>query len=180
MILPPARVLTEDLTKVTLREGSANLLKMVLSVLANRLQVNRQIPTVQVNEVGLKTMKLHLRSQECLLHTPVHLAPTVVQQGAVKVPMSQDRRSPIWPWMMNLLMTHTRSYLLRMPLLFFTFKGRTYKGLTGVTFYQQRSPQFKESTTMSQTMSGLAILVHLPGISLWIIKDMWPRNFTQV
>ena len=54
--------------------------------------------------------------------------------------MSQDRRSPIWPWllmMMNLLRTHTKSFLLRMPSLFLSFQGRAWKGSTGVTFYQQ-------------------------------------------
>ena len=146
---------------------------------ANRLPVNPQIPAVQVNKVEPKTIKLHLQSQECLLHTPVHLALVVVQQvAAVKIPMSQDRGSTIWPWlsmMMNLLMTHTRSFLLRMPSLFLSFQGRAWKGLIEVTFYQ-RSMHFKESTTTSQVMSGLAILVHLPGIFLWIIKDTWPRN----
>ena len=65
-----------------------------------------------------------------------------------------------------------------MPLLFLSFQGREWKGLIEVTFYQQRSLHLVESTTMSQMMSGLAILVHLPGISLWIVKDMWPRNST--
>ena len=99
---------------------------------ANRLPVNPQISTVQVNEVEPKTIKLHLQSQECLLHTPVHLAPVVVQQvAAVKIPMNQDRGSPIWPWlsmMMNLLTTHTRSFLLRMPSLFLSFQDRAWKG----------------------------------------------------
>ena len=78
--------------------------------------------------------------------------------------------------MMNLLMTNTRSFLLRMPSLFLSFQGRTWKGLIGVTFYQHRSLHFEESTTTSQVMSGLATLVHLPGIFFWIIKDTWPQN----
>ena len=136
-------------------------------------------------EVEVKTIKLHPQSQECLLHTPAHLAPAVVQQvAAVKIPMSQDRRCPIWPWlspmMMNSLMTHTRLYLLRMPLLFLSFQDRILKGSIGVTFYQQRLLHFEESTTMSQAMSDQAILVHLPGISLWIVKDMWPQNSTHL
>ena len=145
--------------------------------------MNQQILTVQVNEMEPKTIKLHLQRQECLLHTPVHLAPTVAQQAAaVKIPTSRDRGSPILSWllMMNSLMTHTRSFLLRMPLLFLSFQGRAWKGWIEVTFYQQRSLHFEESTTMSQVMSGLAIPVHLPGISLWIVKDMWPQNSTQV
>ena len=80
-----------------------------------------------MNEVKPKTIKLHLQSQEYLLHTQVHLAPVVAQQAAaVKIPMSKDRRPPIWPWllmMMNSLMTHTRSFLLRMPLLFLSRQG---------------------------------------------------------
>ena len=47
-----------------------------------------------------------------------------------------------------------------------------------VTFYQQRSLGFEEPTIMSQVMLGLAILVHLPGITLWII--MWPQDSTPV
>ena len=123
----------------------------------------------------LRTIKHH--PQECLLCTPVYLASVAVQQvAAVKVPMSQDRRSPIWPWlspmMMSSLMTHTILYLLRMPSLFLSFQDRISKGSTGVNFYQQRSLHFKESTTMSQALLGLAILVCLPGISPLIIKDM--------
>ena len=146
--------------------------------------MNQWILTVQVNEVEPKAIKFHPQSQECLLHTPVHLALVVVQQvRAVKMPMSQDRGSPIQPWLLmmtNLLMTHTRSFLLRMPLLFLSFQGMAWKGSVGVTFYQQRSLHFEKSSTMNQVMSGLATLVHLPGISLWIIKDMWPQNSTQV
>ena len=48
------------------------------------------------------------------------------------------------------------------------------EGFDRVTFFQQRSLHFEESTTMSQAMSGQAILMHLPGISLRIIKDTWP------
>ena len=76
--------------------------------------------------------------------------------------------------MMNSLMTHTRIYLLKMPSLFLSFQDRILKDSIGVTFYQQWTLHFEESTTTSQVMSGLAILVHLPGISLWIIKDTWP------
>ena len=141
--------------------------------------MNQQILTVHVNKVELRTIKHHPQGQECLLSTPVYLAPVAVQQvAAVKIPMSWDRGSPIWPWlslmMMSCLMTHTRLYLLRMPSLFLSFQDRISKGLSGVTFYQQRSLHFEESTTMSQVMSGLAILVCLPGISPWIVKDMWP------
>ena len=139
--------------------------------------MNQQIPAVRVNKVEPKAIKFHPQSQ-CLLYTPVHLALVVVLQvAAVKIPTSQDRRSPIWPWllmMMSSLMTHTRSFLLRMPSLFLSFQGRAWKGLIGVTFYQQRSLHFEESTTISQVMSGLATPVHLPGISLWIVKDTWP------
>ena len=140
---------------------------------------------MQVNEVELRTIKHHPQNQECLPCTPVDLAPVVVQQvAAVKIPMSQDRGSPIWPWLSpvitSLLMTHTRSYLLRMPSLFLAFQDRILKGPTGITFYQQRSLHFEESTTMSQAMSGLATLVRLPGITLWIVKGTWPQDSTLV
>ena len=145
--------------------------KWLQSVWANRLPVNQQILVVQVNEMELRTIKHHPWSQECLPYTPVDLAPVVVQQvAAVKIPMSWDRGSPIWPWlspmMMSSLMTHTRLYLLRMPLLFLTFQDRISKGSTRVIFYQQRSLHFEESTTMSQVMSGPAALLCLPGITL--------------
>ena len=138
-----------------------------------------------VNEVELRIIKYHRQGQECLLHTPVYLAPVAVQQVAVvKIPMSRERRSPIWPWlspmMMSLLMTHTRLYLPRMPSLFLSFQDRISKGSTRVTFYWQRSLHFKESTTMSRAMSGLAIPVHLSGISPSIIKDMWPQDSSGV
>ena len=74
---------------------------------------------------------------------------------------------------MSSLTAHTRLYLLRMSFLFLTFQDRISKGLTGVTFYQQKSLHFQESTTMSQVMSGPDILVHPPGITLWIIKGKW-------
>ena len=82
--------------------------------------------------------------------------------------------------MTSLLMTHTRLYLLRMPSLFLSFQDRISKGLTRVTFYQQRSLHFEESTTTSQAISGPAKLVRLPGITLWIIKGMWPQDSTLV
>ena len=143
--------------------------------------VGKQVTlTAQVDLVELRTISHHLLS-----HTQVDLAPVVVQQVAVaEIPMSQDKRSPIWPctslMMMNLLMTHTRSYLLRTPLLFHTFQDRISKGSTMVTFYQQKSLGFEEPTIMSQVMQGLATLVHPLGIPLWIIKGMWPQNPTPV
>ena len=56
-ILPPARVLAEDLTKATLREGSPNLFQMAWKCVSKKLQVSQQIPTVQVNELELRTIK---------------------------------------------------------------------------------------------------------------------------
>ena len=75
--------------------------------------------------------------------------------------------------------THTRLYLLRMPLLFLTFQDRILKGLTVVTICHWLLG-FKELTTTSQVMSGLATLVHPHGTIHQIIKDMWPQSCTQV
>ena len=58
-ILPPARVLVEDFTKGALREGSPNLLQMASKCVDKQTISESQIPTVQVNEVKLKTIKLH-------------------------------------------------------------------------------------------------------------------------
>ena len=107
----------------------------------------------------LRTISHHLLSQEHLLHTQVDLAPVVVQQvAAMEIPMSQDRRSPIWPctslMMMSLPMTHTKLYPLRMPLLFPTFQVRILKGSTSVTFYQQRSLGFEEPIIISYVRPG--------------------------
>ena len=121
-IIPPARVVAEDLTKANLREGSPNTLLMALS------HVDKQVTSESTDsrsESGLGGAKNNQQSsskQEHLSCTQVDLAPVVVQQvAAVQIPMSRDSSS-IWlctPLMkMSLLMTHTRLYLLRMPLLF--------------------------------------------------------------
>ena len=125
---------------------------------------------VQADLVELRMNRCCLPSQQYLPCTQVDLVPVVVQQvAAVEIPMNQDRRSPIWPctsqMKMSLLMTHTRLYLLRMPSLFVTFQDRILKGSTMATFYQQRSLGFKELTSMSQMVSGLATLVHPLGLS---------------
>ena len=122
----PPRVLAEDLTKATLREGSPNLLQMALKCVCKQT-----------------TSEL----------TDSHSAG---EQGGTKDNLASSSKQRV-------LTAHSSA-----------------PGLTGVTFYQQRSLHFEELTTMSQVMSGLAILVHLPGISLWIIKDTWPQNSTQV
>ena len=147
--------------------------------------MNQLILMAQADLVELRMISHHLLSKEHLPCTQVDLAPVVVQQVAVvEIPMSQDRRSPIWPctslMMMSLLMTHTRLYLLRMPTLFSTFQDRILKGSTVVIFYQWRSLGFEEPTIMSQVMSGLAALVHPLGITLWIIKGMCLQNSTLV
>ena len=87
-ILPPARLSAEDLTKATLRDHPTYS-RWLLRVSVNILPVNQWILTVQVNEVETKAITFHPQSQECLLHTPVHLALAEVQQvAAVKIPMS--------------------------------------------------------------------------------------------
>ena len=58
-ILPPARVLAEDLTKATLREGSPNLLQMASRCVGKQATSESQILTVQVNEVELRTSNHH-------------------------------------------------------------------------------------------------------------------------
>ena len=66
-------------------------------VWVSKLPVNQQILTVQVDSVELRTISHNPLSQECLPWTQVDLAPVVVQQVAVvKIPMNQDKRSPIW------------------------------------------------------------------------------------
>ena len=120
----------------------------------NRLQVNQWILMAQADLVELRMISHHPPSQEHLPCTPVDLAPVVMQQVAVvKIPTSQDRRSPIWPctslMMLSSLMTHIRLYLLRMPLVFLTFQDRILNGSTVVTFYQQRSLGFEAPTITS-------------------------------
>ena len=156
-ILPPARVVAEDLTKANLREGLPNLLQMALSGVGKQVTSESMDSPVQADLVELRTISCHLPSQGHLLHTQVDLAPVVVQQvAAVEIPASQDRRSPIWPctspMAMNLLMTCTRLYLLRMLLLFHTFQDRISKGLTMATFYQQKSLSSEGPTITSQVM----------------------------
>ena len=146
-ILPPARVLAEDLTKANLREGSQNLLQMALKGVGKQATGELMDSCGAARLGGAKNDHHHPLNQEHLPCTPVGLAPVMVQQvAAVEIPMSQDMRSSIWPctslMMTSLLMTHTRLYLLRMPLLFLTFQDRILKGLTVVTFYQQRSLGF--------------------------------------
>ena len=156
-IIPPARVVADDLTKANLREGLPNILLMLQVVWVDKLPVNQQILTVQVVLVELRTISHHLLSQEHLSCTQVDLAPVVLQQVAVVgIPMSQDRMFPIKPCTsqvkMSLLTIHTRLYLSKMPLPFPTFQDKVLKGLTVVTSYQLRLLDFEEPTIMNQVM----------------------------
>ena len=61
-VLPPARVLAEDLTKATLREGSPNLLQMALKGVSKQTTSESQIPAVRVNEMEPKAIKFDPQS----------------------------------------------------------------------------------------------------------------------
>ena len=184
-ILPPARMLAEDLTKANLRQGSPNLLQMASSGVGKQAKSESMDSGGTGRLGGAKNDKWSSSKPGALPCTPVDLAPVMVQQvAAVKIPMSRDRRSPIWPctslMMTSSLMTHTRFYLLRMPLLFLIFQDRILTGSTMVTFYQQRSLGFKKPTIMSQVMLGPAILVHPPRITLWIVQGTWPQDCSSL
>ena len=88
-ILPPARVLAEDLTKATLKESSPNLLKVASKCITGKLPVNQQVPMVQAINVDPRTTQHHPGGQVHQLHAPVHLALVVAQQvAAAKVPIN--------------------------------------------------------------------------------------------
>ena len=73
-ILPPERVLAEDLMKATLKEGSP---------------VNQQVPLAQAIEVDPRTTQHHPQDWVHQLHVPAHLALVVTQQAvAAKVLMN--------------------------------------------------------------------------------------------
>ena len=58
-ILPPARVLAEDLTKATLKEGSPTYSRWLQSELAGKLPVNQQVPVLQAIKVDPGTTLHH-------------------------------------------------------------------------------------------------------------------------
>ena len=116
-------MVAEDLTKANLREGSPNLLQMALSGVGKQVTSESTDSHSAHGLGGTKNNQVTSSKPKVpTTHSSGPGPPVVVQQvAAVKIPMSQDRRSPIWPCtslkMMISLMTHTRLYPLRTPLL---------------------------------------------------------------
>ena len=139
-ILPPAKVLAEDLTKATLRESSSNLLKVTPKFMAGKLPKNQHVLTVQIIIVDPKTIQHHPPGGVFQLHAQVCLALVEVWQAAmVKVLVNPSRKLSTSPWwhqmMMSSLMIPTRSYPLRRCLLFQPFPERISRELMKGTFY---------------------------------------------
>ena len=139
-ILPPARVLAEDLTKATLREESPNLLQMALKCVGKQTACESTDSHSAGEQGGTKDNLVSSSKPRVLTaHSSAPGSNGSAAGGCGQDPNELRQKSPIWPWlspmMMSLLMTHTRLYLLRMPSLFLSFQDRILKGLTGVTFY---------------------------------------------
>ena len=71
-ILPPARVLAEDLMKA--RKVHPTYSRWLQSALAGKLPVNQQVPMVLAIRVDPRTTQHHPQGQVHQLHAPAHLA----------------------------------------------------------------------------------------------------------
>ena len=119
-ILPPTRVLAEDLTKAQ-REGSPNLLQIAFKCVGKQATSESTDSHSAVEQGGTKNNQASSSKPRVLT---THLSGPGSSGGAAgdsgQDPNELRWGSPIWPWLspMSLLMTHTRLYLLRMPSLF--------------------------------------------------------------
>ena len=153
-IIPPARVVADVLTKTNLREGSPNILMMASSSVGKQ-ETSELMDSRSAGR--LSGAENNQPSSSKPRASSMHSSRSSPSGGAaVEIPISQDRKSPIWLctslMKMSLPKTHPRLYLLRMPLLFPTFQDKILKGSTMVTSYQQRSANFEGPTIMSQVM----------------------------
>ena len=142
-ILSPAKVLAEDFTKATIREGSPNILKVTQSSWAGKLLTNQLIPMMQIIRVDPRTTQRHPPGRVFQLHAQVHLALVEVQQAAVvKVLVNQSRKLPTSPWWSQMtmisLMIPIRLYPLSRSSQFQPFPERISRDSMKDTFYQQR------------------------------------------
>ena len=183
-ILPPAKVLTGDLIKATLREGSPNLLQMAMKGVGKQT-TSETTDSRSMGEQGV-TKGNQVSSSKPGVLTAHSSAPGSGSGAAGDSGQDPNKQRQ---GVSHLALVINDDEFTDDPhqiiptedafaLPFLAMQGM--EGLIGVTFYQQRSLHFEESTTTSQVRSGLASLVHLPGISFWIIKNTWPQNSTQV
>ena len=152
-IIPPARVVAEDLTKANLREGLPNLLQMTLSGVGKQV-TSESMDSCSTGGLG-RTKNNQLSSSKSRVFTMHSSGPG--PSGGAAGGSSQD---PIEP---RQEVSHLAMYISDedefadnphqiTPLLLSTFQDKILKGLTMVTSYQQRSLGFKEPTIMSQVM----------------------------
>ena len=127
-ILPPARVLAEDLTKATLREGSPNSPKMV-SKCVSKQTTSESTDSCSAGERGGTKDNQASSSKPGVL--TAHFSAPGLGSGAAGG-SSQDPNEPRKEVSHLALVINddefadnTRSYLLRMPSLFLSFQDRT-------------------------------------------------------
>ena len=183
-ILPPARVLAEDLTKATLREGSWNLLQMALKC-AGKQATSESTDSCSAGEWGgtKSNQASSSKTRVLTMHSSgpgssggaaggTGQDPNELRQGVSHLAMviSDDDKFTDDPH--QIIPTEDAfalSYLPRQNL-----KGFNWGYLLPAEVTAFRGIYYHKS------MSGPATLVCLPGITLWIIKGTWPQDSTPV
>ena len=184
-ILPPARVLAEDLTKANLREGSPNLLQMALKCVGKQATSESTDSCSAGGRGGTKNNQASSSKPKVLTthssgpgssggaaggcgRDPNKLRQEVSHLALV---ISDDNELADDPH--QIIPTEDAfalSYLLRQNL-----KGFDQGYLLPAEVTAFLGIYYHESGDVRP-----AILVHLPGITLWIVKGRWPQDSTPV
>ena len=184
-ILPPTKVIVDDLTKATLREGSPNILK------------------VTPKFIGWKTTKesTHSHDANCLSRQKDNVVSSSrqgVSATCLSVPGSSGNvaggsghgHDGSKPEVAHLAIvvsddddfTDDPDQIIPMEEVF-TVPSCPQDDLQGFDegyLLLAEVTAFRGSITMNQAMSSQVTPVHLPSTTPWIDKDMWLQNSTQV
>ena len=177
-------MLAEDLTKATLRERSPNLLQMALKGVGKQTTSESMDSCSTGEQGGTKGNQVSsLKPGVLTAHSSAPGSsggaaggssqdPNELRQGVshLALVIDDDKFADDPHQIIPTEDTFALPFLLRQGM----------EGFNRGYLLPAEVAAFEESTTTSQMMSGLATPVHLSGISLWIAKDTWPQNSTQV
>ena len=183
-ILPPARVLAEDLMKVSLKEGSPNLLKVAVKC------IGRKVTSESTSSPGTGHQSGSKDNTESSSRPGASVTcPSTPDSNGGTAGSSGQGPNELKQVVAHLAMVVSDDEFADDPDQIiptediFTIPAIPREDLEGFDegyFLPAEVTAFRGSTTMNQVMSGLATLACPLLTTLWIIKDMWLQNSTWV
>ena len=170
-ILLPARVLAKDLTKTNLREGSPNLLQMASKCVGKQATSEMTDSHSAGGQGGTKNNQAPFSKPKVLT---THSSGPGSSGGASggsgrnsnKLRQEASHLAPVI--FDDDEFANNPHQIMRMPLLFLTFLDRISKGLTGATFYQQRSPLEFKHCKDTRPLWRMAFFSYLNRVWEWV------------